>query len=56
MVLHQEDIVRFINFSFCLGTISTNVQRHENLLRWAVNLTRDCDIVENRFKHFRSSK
>ena len=30
-----------------------NLQRHENLLRWAINLTRDCDVVENRFKYFR---
>jgi hypothetical protein len=38
---------------FILGIISGNVHRHENLLRWAVNLTRDCDIVENRFKYLR---
>ncbi|CAF4255782.1 unnamed protein product, partial [Rotaria magnacalcarata] len=35
---------------------SNNVQRHETLLRWAVNLTRDCDLVENRFKHLRPSR
>ena len=39
-----------------LGAINNNVQRHENLLRWAVNLTKDCDIVENRFKYFRPGK
>ncbi|CAF0959170.1 unnamed protein product [Rotaria sordida] len=37
------------------GAINNNVQRHENLLRWAVNLTRDCDLVENRFKYLRSN-
>jgi len=38
---------------FLLGAISNNVQRHENILRWAVNLTRDCDIVETRFRYLR---
>ncbi|CAF3754296.1 unnamed protein product [Rotaria socialis] len=37
------------------GADNNNVQRHETLLRWAVNLTRDCDLVENRFKHLRSN-
>ncbi|CAF3360710.1 unnamed protein product, partial [Rotaria sp. Silwood2] len=36
------------------GATNKNGQRHENLLRWAVNLTRDCDVVENRFKYLRS--
>ena len=43
----------FVCFS---ASISDNVQRHENLLRWAVNLTRDCDVVENRLKYFRPGK
>ncbi|CAF3977378.1 unnamed protein product, partial [Rotaria sp. Silwood1] len=37
------------------GGTNNNVHRQENLLRWAGNLTRDCDIVENRFKYLRSS-
>lgn len=44
-------VVFFPNEFFHLGGLTTN--RHENLLRWAVDLTRDCDIVENRFKYFR---
>ncbi|CAF1016745.1 unnamed protein product [Adineta steineri] len=38
------------------GTTSKNAQRHENLLRWAVDLTRDCDVVENRFKYLRPDR
>ncbi|CAF1156782.1 unnamed protein product [Rotaria sp. Silwood1] len=37
------------------GGTNNNVHRQENLLRWAGNLTRDCDIVENRFKYLRSN-
>lgn len=36
-----------------LDGLINNLQRHENLLRWAIDLTRDCDVVENRFKYFR---
>ena len=36
-----------------LGSIYHNGARHENLLRWAANLTKDCDVVENRFKYLR---
>ncbi|CAF4684754.1 unnamed protein product, partial [Rotaria sp. Silwood2] len=28
-------------------------QRHQNILRWANNLTRDCDAIENKLKYFR---
>jgi len=28
-------------------------QRHHNLLRWAVNITRDCSVIENKFKYSR---
>jgi hypothetical protein len=54
MVIHKNDINIFIYlFFFRLGALSNNVQRHEDLLRWAVDLTRDCDMVENRFKYLR---
>ncbi len=52
MVNIRQTLSVYIMF-FILGIISGNVHRHENLLRWAVNLTRDCDIVENRFKYLR---
>ena len=36
-----------------LGHLPPNGQRHDSLLRWATNLTQDCDVVEKRFKYFR---
>ena len=63
--LVQNHLLKRVNISIAFilhrlfsssASITDNVQRHENLLRWAVNLTRDCDLVENRFKYFRPGK
>ncbi|CAF1165406.1 unnamed protein product [Rotaria sordida] len=35
------------------GIMNDVKQRHHNILRWANNLTRDCDAIENKFKYFR---
>lgn len=48
---HEQFLIR--SRSEPSDAVLNNLQRHENLLRWAINLTRDCDVVENRFKYFR---
>lgn len=40
----------FRNFIFLFQGIE---QRHQNLLRWAMNLTRDCNTVEDKIKYLR---
>lgn len=31
-------------------------QRHQNILRWAANLARDCNDIENKIKYNRPGK
>lgn len=47
---------RMTLISLLSGQLHPNGQRQDNLLRWATNLTRDCDVVEKRFKYFRPGK
>ncbi len=51
----QKNIYSFV-FSRFQGVINGVEGRNENLLRWAFNLTRDCDLIETKLKYLRPGK
>ncbi|CAF4002706.1 unnamed protein product, partial [Adineta steineri] len=51
--LHNQSVVRSRSEPPIQNIDNAFEQRNQNLLRWAHNLTRDCDVIENKFKYIR---
>ncbi|CAF1433270.1 unnamed protein product, partial [Adineta steineri] len=50
---HNQSVVRSRSEPPIQNIDNAFEQRNQNLLRWAHNLTRDCDVIENKFKYIR---
>ncbi|CAF0725174.1 unnamed protein product [Adineta steineri] len=51
--IHNQSVVRSRSEPPIHNIDNAFEQRNQNLLRWAHNLTRDCDVIENKFKYIR---
>jgi hypothetical protein len=53
---NKQNLIQNFVFSCFQGMTKDVVPRHHNLLRWAANLTRDCDVIEDKIKYLRPGK